>query len=309
MFIQQKVSMQGRYRLTSRDIATQEIVASSGWSDNKIIQTEESAKIIHETGFTSTPPFQVGRTDTGNYDTFENVIELTHTTRTIKNMSFGWVTPGDVTAGYKVEGGGSYKLLPNTSTRGLKVNQVGIKGFSIAQIKNENGIPMTYPITPNADVDIEFTLTIIVKPRSDTSIPTMDQSGARLFATACKINTAIDQAMINASGYEWTQLLTRPDSGLRAYTTVAGSITDPAVIGNLPPAPNRWEGLIGKVDVAVPGNYIRRGYVSSGISDLNYIRLGIPTGIPGVFTSIIFGALYTFPIRTLTDIVVTSTVT
>lgn len=309
MIFNQQVSMQGRYKLTSRDVDTQEVIASSGWSENKIIKTEESAKIMHESGFTSTPPFQVGRTDTNNFDTFENVIGLTHTTREIKPMKFEWVTPGTVANGYRVIGGGSYKFKPNTTTRGLKVNQVGIAGFSIAQVKNKDGINFSYPITPNAEIEIDFTLTIVIKPFPATTINTVDETGAVIRTTNCRINVAIDDSQLKASGYTWEQLLTRPDTGLRVFSTVVGSVTDPNVIGNIPTSPNGWEGLTGKASTTTPGDYNRRGYISSGIHDINYVRLGIPVGIPGIYTSVIFSALYSFPVRTLTDISINSTFT
>lgn len=309
MFFNQDVSLQGKYKLTSRDPITREILDQSGWSENKIMQTVECAKIIHETGFTDTPPFQVGRTDTGNYDTFENVIALTHTTHEVKPMSFGWVVANDVSKGYKVVGGGSYKFTPQTTTRGLKVNQVGIKGFSIAQVRNAEGAYLSYPITPGAEIEIDFTLTMIIKPDPVTSIPTYDEKGVRLFATSCRVNTAIDTAMLNASNYQWNQLLSRPEGGLRAFTSVSGSVSDPAVIGNMPAAPSIWEGEIGEAILTAPGQYRRRGYVSSGITTRNYIRLGVPTGVPGIFASIIFSTLYAFPVRTLTDIALTSTYT
>lgn len=309
MIFNQKVSMQGRYRLTSRDLDTQEVIASSGWSDNKIIRSVESAKIMHETGFTSTPPFQVGRTDSGNYDSFENVIELTHVSQVLKAMTFEWVTPNDVSGGFRIVGGGNYKFTPNTTSRGLKVNQVGIKGFSIAPVRNKEGGLFSYPITPNAEIEIEFTLTLIIKPDPVPSIPTVDESGVQLFATGCRINVAVDDAQLQAANYVWTQLLTRPDTGLRAYPTVTGSVTDFNVISKMPAGPNAWEGLVGKASTTKPGDYNRKGYISSGLTSLGYVRLGIPVGIPGVYTSIIFSSVYLFPVRTLTDISINSTFT
>lgn len=309
MIFNQKVSMQGRYKLTSRDLDTQEVIASSGWSDNKIIKSVESAKIMHETGFTSTPPFQVGRTDSGNYDSFENVIELTHTSQVLKPMTFEWVTANTVSGGFRIIGGGNYKFTPNTTVRGLKVNQVGIKGFSIAPVRNSAGALFSYPITPNAEIEVEFTLTIIIKPDPVPSIPTVDESGTQLFVTSSKVNVAVDDAQLQASNYVWTQLLSLPNSGLRLYPTVSGSVTDFNVISKMPDSPNAWQGFVGKASTTQPGDYNRKGYISSGLNSISCVRLGIPVGIPGIYTSVIFSSVYLFPVRTLTDISINSTFT
>lgn len=308
MNFEQKVSMQGKYKLHFRDRDTQELLASSGWSDNKIIKTALNAKTIYETGLTASPTFQLGYTTTGNYDSFEKVVALTHTTHVEMPTTLGWVDAADISKGYKVVGGGNYKFLPDVTEKGILANQVGIAGFSIAQVKNDKGVAFTYPVTKNVEIEIEFVLTTILRPVNQTTVTTYDLDNQSLAQQACRINIAVNSAE-SQTNYKWYQLLSQNQSGAIAFETVSGNIDDPAVLKQIGSSPNKWTDEIKSTADIPAGSHLRRGYFYSPSKDLKYIRIGVSAGIPGMYTSIMFLQQYVFKQRTLTDFIVTSSFT
>lgn len=310
MNFEQRVSMQGKYRITSRDRETQEVLDRSGWSDNQIIRSSVNAVTIYETGLPDNIPFQVGYTENGNFDTFENVIALTPTTKEVLPVVQGFVDANDVYKGYRIVGGGNYKFLPDTTVKGLKVNQVGIAGFSIAQVKNDEGMGFIYPITPNVELEIEFVLTIILRPANPGNIATVRPNTTAVKQSPCKINIGINAAQVAAGNYQWQHLLSRNEAGMMAFTTVNGVINDQNVLKNFPTTtPSRWQDPKTSTENLVAGEHLRRGYVYDAYGDVQYIRLGISAGVPGVYISVMFLQNYVFKHRTLTDINIINTFT
>jgi hypothetical protein len=307
MNFEQQVSIQGQYKLKSFDRETGELISESGWSKNQIIRSEATAKLIFETGLVANPPFQLGRTDTNNYSSFENVVGLTHVSKEINPMEYSWVDDNDVKKGWRVVGGGKYKFTPNTTVKGLKANQVGIANFSIAQIKNEVGAAFIYPISPNVLIEIDFKLTMLLLPSPITQLPVYDNKGTLLRNIPCKVNIAVNTAVLLASGYQWHFLLgIGQGNGLTANPTVQGDPNDNNVLGSITPTASRWKEVITTTTGLPLGNHNRRGYIYDPNIDRQYIRFGIPTGVPGVYTSVLFSTPVTFLKRSLTDVDVTS---
>ncbi len=304
MNLQNDVSFHLKYKLRSIDPETGERI-ESGWSENRLFKTVGAGRRVHITGVPPNPTMVLGYSPTGAVDNFENTLGLTPIGYTTKPVVHGWVDPQDMHKGYQFKGGGLQTLLPNTTTRGFKANQVGIDLFSIARVRNEAGDLFNYPVVPNVEIEIEFEMTMVLKPQVFTTMPVVNQIGAPIGSLPVKTNIAIDIDEFNSANYQWFSLASKR-TGLISALTVNGSVTDPETLKKITKTDSIWDNVY-LTPNGTQGDHILRGMFLNAKDDIKFIRLGIPLGVPGFYLSVIFDTVQTLPKRYLYDIEYTLT--
>lgn len=291
MLLQHETNFQGKYRLKSTMPDTGE-VCSTGWSLNKLYKTANAAKIINSTGIGPKPNFMLGYNlnETGGLG--NNAVALVVNTFQLTPTTHGWVDPADPTKGYWIKGGGWYKCMPNTTVAGYHANLVSVENFSSAFIADDKGVEMLYPVVPGVPIEVEFELKMTITTNQTTQLPMTDQFENVLGNIGCRANIAINLVELTESGYDWWRLASMPKPMI-ALPTVAGSIADVETLKNIELGTKRWEsnrhGVIG-----TQGDYYRRTGLYSAMINQSFIRLGISSGVPGVYVSLIFDQPYVF---------------